>query len=312
MKMNVNKQYTFLLMLIFICIFLLSGCTVPTMSDSSKGNLQQVVDETGVTVEIPASPSRIVSFGVSTDDILIPLVGTERILAVSELPSNWEKEKDLIKGRVKNSTELILSFKPDLVVVPNWVSPDFIHEMRQMKLPVYVYKTPTKLEETRKLILQLATVLKEEEKGKQIVKDIDTRLKAVEELTKAHKGEKKIALYYTASGMTGGKDSTFNDLCEYAHLTNGGALLGLVRGEKVSNEGLLKINPDIIFIPSNAYDSGKYKTPGVEQLYKDEAFKDIKAIRNRQVYVVDARWIMSYSQFMVNAIEEMARTAYQN
>lgn len=34
-------------------------------------------------------------------------------------------------------------------------------------------------------------------------------------------------------------------------------------------------------------------------------------MKNHRIYVVDAKWIMSYSQFMVNGMEEMAKDAYE-
>ena len=46
------------------------------------------------------------------------------------------------------------------------------------------------------------------------------------------------------------------------------------------------------------------------QIYEDPAFNHIKAVQNHQIYIIDARWLMSYSQFIVNAMEEMAKNAY--
>ncbi len=301
-----------ILLLSVVVMIGLVACGIPKEQEKVSIVTQTVTDDMGVRVEIPQKPRRIVSFGSSTDDILITLVGTDRIVAVSSVPSNLEEDVKKIKGRVKSSTETILSFKPDLVVIPDWVSPHFIDEMRQMKLPVYVHKTPGKVEETRKLILQLAEVVQEQEKGKQMVEDIDRRLKKVKSLIKEKgQGREIIAMYYTATGITGGKESTFQALCDEAELINGGALAGITHGEQVSKEMMIKVNPDIIFLSSKVYDTDTYKTPEAKELYEEEAFKEVKAIRNKRVVVVDARWIMSYSQFMVNAVEAMAEAAYE-
>ena len=53
----------------------------------------------------------------------------------------------------------MLSVQPDLVLVPNWMSPDAIGEMRNMQIPVYVYKTPTTVEEAKAVIHEIAGLL---------------------------------------------------------------------------------------------------------------------------------------------------------
>ena len=77
-----------------------------------------------------------------------------------------------------------------------------------------------------------------------------------------------------------------------------------------SREMALKVDPQIIFIPSDAYDQGTYKALTESQIYSDPALSGMNAVKNKKVFVIDARWIMSTSQFMVRAMEEMAADAY--
>lgn len=302
----------FWLIILLLMMFVCSGCFLqPSSNLNSLDNFRSVTDDTRTVVQIPDTPQHILSYGVSTDDILIALIGTERIVAVSELPPNWELEAEKIKGRVRRTTESVLSFKPDLVIMPDWVSADFIEQLRALQQTVYVYRTPRSIEERKVLIKQLGALLQEQKRAEAIIADMDRRLTEADKLFTSKEGiQKKTALYYTVNGGSGGADSSFNDLCNKANLVNVGALLGIKRGEHLSKESLLRVNPDIIFIPSHAYDKDAYKAPEVESLYQDEALQDIKAIKHRQVYVIDARWIMSYSQFMVNAVEAMATAAY--
>ena len=61
-----------------------------------------------------------------------------------------------VEKHVKATTESLLSVQPDLVLIPNWVSPDAIGEMRNMQIPIYVYKTPTTVEEAKSVIHEIA------------------------------------------------------------------------------------------------------------------------------------------------------------
>lgn len=294
-----------------VSILTIAGCgPVKTPGSNGQGTLRAVADGTGSTVQVPIHANRIVSIGVSTDDILIPLVGPARLVSISKLPSNWPEEAVQIKGRASESTESIMSYTPDLVVAPDWTSENAISEMRSMGLSVYVYKTPKNLIETRQLITELASIVGEEKKGQEIVANIDNRMNRLEGfLKKVPPDTRKLALYYTSMGITGGKGSTFDDMSVYAGLKNGAASLD-DKGTQLSREMILQINPDIIFIPSSGYDNGEYISPEAQAVYDDPSLKGIKAVQNKEIYVVDTRWIMSYSQFQIKAIEEMAKDAY--
>ena len=99
-------------------------------------------------------------------------------------------------------------------------------------------------------------------------------------------------------------------MTQLINAANAAALLGLDISESGTREDLIRINPDIIIVPSNVYSFDQYKEIEVTSLYSDPALKDVKAVKNHQIYVIDARWIMSYSQFMINGIEELARVTY--
>lgn len=304
------KQVFIILLLLFTA--LAAGCGPAGLMDQPPaGQTRTVQDSTGTVVHVPIHPVRIVSVGVSTNDMLIPLTGTDRIAAISNLPSNWTTEASKIKGRVTNTTESVMAYQPDLIVVPDWNSESFIGEMRSMNLPVYVYKTPTSLDETKQLIKQLAEVVNEKARGDEIVAAINSRTDRVNKFLKTIPPDKrKTVLYYTAVGVTGGRGTTFDSMSQYAGLINGADEADLNNGQALSREVMLKVNPDIMFIPSSAYDKGKYHSPEAASLYSDPALQGIKAIHNRQVFVIDARWIMSYSQFMVDGVEQMAADAY--
>lgn len=273
--------------------------------------MRPLTDATGETVYVPEHPMHVVSVGVSTDDVLIPLLGPKRIAAISDLPSNYPEEAGQIKGRVSMATESVMACQPDLVVMADWASPDFIQELRSLSIPVYVYHTPTTWEGAVARIYELANVVNEGERGNQLAEASIARMHRLENFVNTIPTDKRrVAAYDTSMGFSGGADSSFDELCRGAGLRNGLAEAGLSKDGIASREMVLRVNPDIIFIGSDAYDKGTYKAVTSGDIYTDPSLSGISAVAKKQVYTIDARWLLSTSQFMVRAMEDMAGAAY--
>ena len=285
-------------------VLLVVGCGPTQMG--TTGTTHQVTDGAGVAVTVPNEPKRIVPIAASTEDIVLSLVDPSRVAAVGTVPNNVPDESAKVEKHVKATAESMLSVQPDLVLVPNWMSPDAIGEMRNMQIPVYVYKTPTTVEEAKAVIHEIAGLLHASDE--KMIASMDADLKTVEELANKHTGERPVVAFYTQFGLTGGKGSTFDDMTKYLKVTNAAAQLGLGPFDNGTREDLIKANPDIIIIPSVASDG---TTPATaEQLYSDPALQGVKAIVNRRVFLVDSLQVMSYSQFMTRAMVSMAQYIY--
>lgn len=304
------SYFLFILVLWFsLCI---TGCHSASGTLPDSGN-RIVTDAQGTEVVIPLHPERVVSVGVSTDDVLIFLLGTKRIVAIADLMPNLEKEAKEIQGRISGSAESILQYSPDLVVVPDWKNADYVNEIRSLGIPVYVYRTPATTEKTLEMIHELADLVGETENGNALARKTEDRIQNLHHfLQTIPEKDRLTAVLAHPNGIGGGKGSTFDTLCKHAGIINGSADYGLTQNDYAGRESLLSINPDIIFVPSDAYSekNNPVNALTVRQIYEDPAFRSIKAVQNRQIYIIDARWLMSYSQFMVNAMEEMAKNAY--
>ena len=134
----------------------------------------QVADMTGSVLSFSEKPKRIVSFSVSTDEILLELVSPDRIAAITKLAdnpavSNVVDKAKTIPTRVAPTAEAILALNPDVVIIPDFHRPEVIQSLRDMKVPIYLYKTPSTINEVENSIRQLATLVKEERKGEKII-----------------------------------------------------------------------------------------------------------------------------------------------
>lgn len=305
--MSVYRKF-WVLLIFCLTLFTVVGCKTLDETKPLEG-AHLVRDATGAMVQVPDYPTRIVPIGVSTEDMVISLVGPQKIAALGNLPNNFPEESKQIKARVKLNTEAVLALHPDLLIVPDWVDQEMVITLRGLHVPVYVYRAPKTIEDSEKTILELADLLNQKSKGETIVNSMQQRLAKVTEFTEQVK-TRKIVGFYGVLGLTGGIGSTFDNMTQLINAANAAALLGLDISDSGTREDLIRINPDVIIVPSNAYSFDQYKEIEVTALYSDPALKDVKAVKNHQIYVIDARWIMSYSQFIVNGIKELAHVTY--
>ena len=217
------KQRISIICTIAMMVLLVFGCGPKQLG--TTGATHQVTDGTGTVVTVPTEPKRIVPIAASTEDIVLSLVDPSRVAAVGTVPNNVPDASAKVEKHVKASAESMLSVQPDLVLVPNWMSPDAIGEMRNMQIPVYVYKTPTTVQEAKATIHEIAGLLHASDES--MIASMDADLKTVEELTNKHSGERPLVAFYSQFGLTGGKGSTFDDMCNYLKVNNAATQIGL-------------------------------------------------------------------------------------
>jgi len=175
---------------------------------------------------------------------------------------------------------------------------------------VYFYKTPNSYEEQKKLIRDLANLVEEKENGEKLIKNMDDRLKALQnKIAKNYKGAKPRILMYTSFGTTSGKNTTFNDMVKLINGVNVVAEAGIDGFKDISKEKVIELNPDIIIVPiAKKYDNVNKIS---KLFFEDPSFKNVKAIKNKKVYFIQYKDITPTSQYMINSIEELAKVVYQ-
>lgn len=300
--------------LLSICmVFLLSlcaGCGIPPeRAKDSAGRI--VTDGMGSQVTVPLHAERIVSVGVSTDDVLLAALGSERVIGISELPPNMPEAAAKVKHRITGAAESVIALHPDLVIAPDWKQAEYVDAIRSAGIPVYVYRMPRTAEGMIDMIHELCHAAGGEDGGNTLADETKARMSHLAAFAKSIPAEQKMKTDFCRSnGIGGGKGSIFDGLCEGSGLINGSAAIGLEGNQSAGREALLRIQPDIIFVPSDAYSQNDNNAKEMNQILSDPAMADVPAVKHRRVYMIDARWLMSYSQFMVNAMEEMAHDAY--
>ena len=259
--------------------------------------------------------NHIVSLTLSGDEMLLGLVPENRIAGLSgkinedkEISNIVDKAKKFTK--VEGNEEVLMSLEPDLIIVADWLSKRITDIGAITGAKVYFYKTPNSYEEQKKLIRELANLVEEKENGEKLIKNMDDRLKALQnKITKNYKGAKPRILMYTSFGTTSGKNTTFSDMVKLINGVNVVAEAGIDRFKDISKEKVIELNPDIIIVPiAKKYDNVNKIS---KLFFEDPSFKNVKAIKNKKVYFIQYKDITPTSQYMINSIEELAKVVYQ-
>ena len=259
--------------------------------------------------------NHIVSLTLSGDEILLGLVSENRIAGLSgkinedkEISNIVDKAKKFPK--VESNEEVLISLNPDLIIAADWITKKIDDIGATIGAKVYYYKTPSNYEEQKKVIRDLANLVEEKENGEKIIKNMDNRLKALQnKIAKNYKGAKPRILMYTSFGTTSGKNTTFNDMVKLINGVNVVAESGVDRFNDISKEKIIELNPDIIIVPiAKKYDN----VDKISKLFfEDPSFKNVKAIKNKKVYFMQYKDITPISQYMIDGIEELAKVVYQ-
>ena len=271
-----------------------------------------IVDAKGVQTK---KYNHIVSLTLSGDEMLLGLIPENRIAGLSgkinedkEISNIVDKAKKFPK--VESNEEVLISLNPDLIIAADWITKKIDDIGATIGAKVYYYKTPSNYEEQKKVIRDLANLVEEKENGEKIIKNMDNRLKALQnKIAKNYKGAKPRILMYTSFGTTSGKNTTFNDMVKLINGVNVVAEAGVDRFKDISKEKIIELNPDIIIVPiAKKYDN----VDKISKLfYEDSSFKNVKAIKNKKVYFMQYKDITPISQYMIDGIEELAKVVYQ-
>ncbi|BBB91823.1 corrinoid ABC transporter substrate-binding protein [Methylomusa anaerophila] len=306
-------------MVIVICMALwISGCTTNQTAQMGKGAASYgLADNKGQIMVLKDKPQRIVSLGIAMDEILVDLVPAQRIAALTYLAddgkiSNITAQAKKIPRRATADAEAIIKLQPDLVLVPDWQPVELIQILRDTGIPVYLYKAPKTVREIRDVIAEIAGVVGEAQAGAQIIAEMETKLAAIRaKVSQIPGGRQPVVVRFSTMGVTGGKDSLFDDICRHAGVQNGAALAGLPTNGQLSKEQIVKVNPDVFLIPvadrsgRNA-DMRQFKA----DLLADQALQAVTAIQQRRLVTVPDAYMYCSSQYIVNGVYAIAAAAY--
>ena len=298
-------------------------------------------------VQIPDMPQRIVVFPLFAEEMLLEMVGPDRIVYVGhEYFENGEACSPTmgltknIEGRYWNMSidERIFAHNPDLIVLEEVFSSDYAEiwpELYQASIPFLFLDKPKTIEDIRDVLITLGAAVGEPEKAARMVEDMEAGLAQIAAIVSAVPEEKRVRVFhcvYHTNDYRSQEEKPFTiwyrrnsfTMTAYAAgvIDEGPDTVDSVDGEPADwvqvdgepEDWLLEANPDII-----TFDFAHYDTDGsiyeVTGLYHDKFINDL--LDNPKLATVSA--IQNHaiypirlceSQFIVRSAETLAQLAY--
>jgi iron complex transport system substrate-binding protein len=277
-----------------------------------------VTDDGGTSVTVAAKPVRIASLTMFTDEVLLELVEPARLVAVTTFAadpaiSNVTAKAESVPHKLAMNVEILVSLKPDLLFVANWTEAEKVKQLRDAGITVYLTRTGVTLDGIREKIARVGQLVGEPGKAAALLDGMDARLAAVEKrLAKVPADRRRSVVDYTVWGSAQGKGSSWDEIVRRAGLVNG---VGNIAADDwgqvpLSKEKLLEIDPDILILPGWTYDNPKGAEAFFAKTTTDPVLKALKAVRDGRAYRMPESLKTATSQYLVDAVEWLARTVY--
>lgn len=301
------------------------------------------------------APQRIVSQPVWSTEILLEMVGPERLIGISSYCDNpavtYVAEESTSVGIIggadgptaiyvtegasaaqvpnrvsSNNAEGILTLSPDLVVMDTFSDWDgaLTQTLKDAGINVVQLESPTDFEAVMHRITDLGEVTGEAKQADIMVEAISDRLNAVaKKLQGLTDAERVPVMYYEdmydATGNSAGLLCAYGPGSTFDAIAAAAGCLNVCDAENyspISKETLLvEWKPEMLIVSSSYMDENYVMhADGGEQLIAailaDDTLQELPAVKDGKVYAIDDRARSSTSQYMVLAVEELAKLAY--
>lgn len=274
-----------------------------------------VTDGRGKEVTIAEKPKHIVSTALAIDELLVDLVPIDNIAAVTAISadsgiSNVASKTDSVESKFETVTaEQVLALNPDLVIVPSYINPEVLDQLDSVGITTFQVIDDASFEGILKTVETLGQIVGEQQKATDLMADIQKRINTLK-ANADKKEDKPRVLYYTEYFSSVTDNTTIGEMINLAGGINVVSEAGIVGDSypdypEISKEILVQLKPDVIF--TTAWGAAGDGEPAfVTEWKNDPALKDVPAIKNNKIYVLDSANVTTASHYVIEGAEEMA------
>lgn len=243
--------------------------------------------------------SRVISIGSSITETII-FLGHEDSLVAIDMSSTHHK--DALKGIPnigfwqKLPKEGILSMKPDIIIASEQAKPkEMLTSLSKYGIKTYIIDDKPTIASAKKKILQIAKVFKEDKKVEKLIENMDIKIQQIQKSLQQVQYKPKVLFLFSRGDdnfLAVGKNTKVDAMIKLAGAEN---VVTSSEFSKISNEAILKINPDVILF--TIYDDKK--------VYRNNKINSINAMKNAQVFYMDMALISGFTLRLDQALEEL-------
>ena len=300
------------IIMVFVLVFSLVACST---KDASKP--EEVVENVEVEVEkeklfpfeftdfmdreivLEKEPKRIVSLAPSITELLYALGAGDRIVGVTDYDNYPPEVEELPKvgGYKGANVEAITAQNPDLVFASPQAGKEEVEAIENLGIPVVVLEARD-IEGIYESIRLLGRITGTEEKGEEIIGEMEARIEEVKEKVEGLPRPDVFHLLSLNGNWTSGKGTFIDELITIA---GGNNVAGDIEGwGQYSAEEVVNRNPQVIITSPNA--------GSVEDIRNAEGFKETAAVKDGNICVLsNDDIIVRASNRIILGLEEIAK-----
>ena len=291
-----------LALIMTLSIFVLSGCSSQTD--------RMVTDREGTEVNIPTKIEKIISTAPSNTEVLMALGLGDKLVAIDKYSTDIEGiNTELPQIDFLNpDAETIIGLEPDIVIASGHNKTGSVEDpfkaISEAGIPVVYIPSSDSIDGIYKDIEFIADVVNERSKGKEIVDDMKAQVEEIKAIGDTITDKKSVYFEISPAPYLSsfGKSTFLNEMIEIIGAKN------IFENEEgwvsPTAEAIIDANPVVII--TNA---GYMENP-TEEIKSRDAWENINAIKNNEVYLVDQNASSRPSQNVINALEQMAKAVY--
>lgn len=291
-----------LALIIALSMFIISGC--------SSQQDRTVTDREGTEVNIPKKIEKIISTAPSNTEVLMALGLGDKLVAIDTYSTDIEGvNTELPQIDFSNpDAETIIGLEPDIVIASGHnktgSTEDPFKVISEAGIPVVYIPSSDSIDGIYKDIEFIAEVVNEKSKGKEIIDDMKAQVDEIKAIGDTIADKKSV--YFEISPVpylsSFGKSTFLNEMIEIIGAEN------IFANEdgwiSPTAEAIIDANPDVII--TNA----EYMENPTGEIKSRNAWENINAIKNNEVYLVDKNASSRPSQNVVKALKQMAEAVY--
>jgi iron complex transport system substrate-binding protein len=261
-----------------------------------------IVDQTGRTLTLPASPRRIVSLVPSVTEILYAIGAPDSLVGVTDFcdyPPE-AKRKPHVGGMLSPNLETLVTLKPDLVVATrSGNTEETFDQLKRLGLPIYLVD-PITVADVLRLVADLGELTGHREGAAAVDKEIERRIATVRERVAGRPLPRVLYVLWPEPLIVPGKGALVGELIAIA----GGASVTADQGQgypRMSLEAAVGRAPEVIILARHGSTGG----PAARQQW--ERLESMPAVKSGRLYLADGDLMHRYGPRFLVGLETLAR-----
>lgn len=250
------------------------------------------------------SQQRIVTAGSAITETVCALGDCDQIVGSDRTSLYPEQIQKLpsIGYRSSINAEGILSLKPTIVIAEkDYVDQAVLQQLSTASVKLVIIDRKLSVDETKKMINQIAQVLNKKDEAAGVIAQIDADLKEAQQLLAGKTKTPKVLCIYnrgTATVSAAGTN-TFAEILNYSGAEN--AFNNIDGYKPLNTEALIKANPDYILMVTQGFES----LGGLDGVLKIQGIALTTAGKKKQIVHLESLKLSNFGPRVGEAVKEL-------